>query len=101
MVEVLKWVDGEVEAFGEILSTREDYCASIGARNTTSVLQKPGCNHVKTCCDPSFPLSLDGVRKPSVEASNWGMRFFSDVWNVGREELALEVAKKNREKVLN
>jgi hypothetical protein len=25
----------------------------------------------------------------------------SVVWNVGREELALEVAKKNREKVLN
>jgi hypothetical protein len=79
MVEVLKWVDGEVEAFGEILSTREDYCAWIGARNTTSILQKPGCNHVKVCCDPSFPLSLDGVRKPSVEASNLGRRFFSRV----------------------
>lgn len=50
--------------------TREYYCAWVGARSTALILYKAGCGHVKACCDPGFALSLDDVRKPSVEASN-------------------------------
>jgi hypothetical protein len=39
------------------------------------------------------------VTTPSTEASNLGRKFFSDIWNAEWKKLALEVAKKNREKV--
>jgi hypothetical protein len=41
------WIDGKVQAFGEILSTREGYYAWIGARSVASMLEKVSCKHVK------------------------------------------------------
>jgi predicted nuclease with TOPRIM domain len=43
----VKWVDGEVEAFNEIFSTREDYYACIGVRSITLIPKKASYSHIK------------------------------------------------------
>jgi hypothetical protein len=45
---VIEWISGEAEAFEEILSDREDVCAFSGAREVAAILEKSGCEHVKT-----------------------------------------------------
>jgi hypothetical protein len=45
---VIEWISGEVEAFEEILSDRGDVCAFSGARGVAAILEKAGCEHVKT-----------------------------------------------------
>jgi hypothetical protein len=45
---VIKWISGEAEAFEEILSDRGDVCAFSGARGISAILEKTGCDHVKT-----------------------------------------------------
>jgi hypothetical protein len=45
---VIEWISGEAEAFEEILSDRGDICAFSGARGIAAILEKAGCDHVKT-----------------------------------------------------
>jgi Ribonuclease G/E len=45
---VIEWISGEAEAFKEILSGRGDVCAFFGARGVAAILEKAGCEHVKT-----------------------------------------------------
>jgi Ribonuclease G/E len=45
---VIEWISGEAEAFEEILSDRGDICAFSGARGVVAILEKAGCEHVKT-----------------------------------------------------
>jgi hypothetical protein len=45
--EVIQWINGEVEAFEEVLSDRGDFCAFTGARGAMSILEKVGCDHAK------------------------------------------------------
>lgn len=68
---VVKWINDKVEAFGEVLSTREDYCAWIGARSATSMLEKVDCEHVKIIGNPDFKVSQDDVKKPSLKPPKW------------------------------
>jgi hypothetical protein len=44
---VIQWIGDETEAFDEILSDREDFCAFSGARGIAAILEKAGCEHVK------------------------------------------------------
>lgn len=50
------WIDGKVEAFGEILSTREGYYAWISAQSVASMLEKVGCKHVKAVGQLDFKV---------------------------------------------
>jgi uncharacterized protein CbrC (UPF0167 family) len=45
---VLEWIIREAEAFEEILSDCGDVCAFSGARGISAILEKAGCDHVKT-----------------------------------------------------
>jgi Ribonuclease G/E len=45
---VIEWTSGEAEAFEEILSDRGDVCVFFGARGISAILEKAGCDHVKT-----------------------------------------------------
>ena len=45
---VVQWIGEEVEAFEEILSDRGDFCAFAGARGVAAILEKTGCEHVKS-----------------------------------------------------
>jgi Ribonuclease G/E len=45
---VIEWINSEAEAFEEILSDHGDVCAFSGARGVAAILEKAGCEHVKT-----------------------------------------------------
>jgi hypothetical protein len=34
---------------------------------------------MKTCTDPNFEVPVDSVRRSTVEASEWGKKFLSDI----------------------
>jgi hypothetical protein len=59
---VIRWINGEIEAFKEILSNRRDFCAFAGVRGAVSVLEKVGCNHAKVVVHPGFSLSADDIK---------------------------------------
>jgi hypothetical protein len=92
---VIEWISGEAEAFEEILNDRGDICAFSGARGIAAILEKAGCDHVKTTANAEAAFSIDDIKDPSAEATLMGGKFYSDVWvNCGRE-LAHEIIKKN------
>jgi hypothetical protein len=45
---VIEWISGEAESFEEILSDRGDVCAFSGACGISAILEKAGCDHIKT-----------------------------------------------------
>jgi Ribonuclease G/E len=45
---VIEWISGEAETFKEILSDRGDVCVFSGARGISAILEKAGCDHIKT-----------------------------------------------------
>jgi hypothetical protein len=67
--EVIQRINGEVEAFEEVLSDRGDFCAFSGARGAMSILDKVGCDHVKAIAQPNFAFLADDIRNPSAEAT--------------------------------
>jgi hypothetical protein len=66
---VIEWISGEAEASEEILGDRGDVCAFSGARGVSAILEKVGCNHVKTLAQAEAALSVDDTKDPSAEAS--------------------------------
>jgi hypothetical protein len=73
---VIQWINGEVEAFEEILSDIGNFCAFAGARGAVSVLEKVGCKHATAVVQPGFPLSANDIKNPSVEAITLGRKLF-------------------------
>jgi hypothetical protein len=65
----IEWISSEAEAFEEILNHRWDVCAFSGARGIASILEKSGCDHVKTLAQAEAALSVDDTKDPSAEAS--------------------------------
>jgi hypothetical protein len=76
---VIEWVSSEAEAFEEILSDRGDVCAFSAARGVAAILEKAGCEHVKTLAQAKASFSVDDTKDPSTEASLIGVKFFTDV----------------------
>jgi hypothetical protein len=66
---IVEWINGEVEAFEEILSDRGDVCAFSGVRGISAILEKAGCNHVKTMAHAEAAFSVDDTKDPSAEAT--------------------------------
>jgi Ribonuclease G/E len=73
---VIEWINNEAEAFEEILSDRGDVCAFFGARGVAAILEKAGCEHVKTLAQAEAAFSIDDTKDPSVEASSIGGKKF-------------------------
>jgi hypothetical protein len=73
---VIEWISGEAEAFEEILSDRGDVCAFSGARGVAAVLEKVGCDHVRTLAQAEAAFFVDDTKDPSAEASFMGGNFF-------------------------
>jgi hypothetical protein len=76
---VIEWISGEAEAFEEILNDRGDICAFSGARGIAAILEKAGCDHVKTTAQAEAAFSIDDTKDPSAEATLMGGKFYSDV----------------------
>jgi hypothetical protein len=96
---VIKWISGEAEAFEEILSDRGDVCAFSGARGISAILEKAGCDHVKTLAQAEVAFSVDDTKDPSAEASLMGRKFYSDIWINGGWEMAHEMMKKSEKDI--
>jgi hypothetical protein len=92
---VVEWISGEVEAFEEILSDRGDVCAFSGARGVATILEKAGCEHVKTLAQAEAAFSIDDTKDPSAEASSISGKIFTDIWENGGRGMAHEIMKKS------
>jgi hypothetical protein len=96
---VIEWISGEAEAFEEILSDHEDVYAFSGARGISAILEKSGCNHVKTLAQAEAALSVCDTKDPSAEASLMGRKFYTDIWEKGGREMAHEIMKKSEKDI--
>jgi hypothetical protein len=72
---VIEWISGEAEAFKKILSDRGDVCVFSGARGISAILEKAGCDHIKTMAQAEACFSVDDTKDPSAEASLMGGKF--------------------------
>jgi hypothetical protein len=85
---VIKWIEGEIKAFEEVLTGRGDFCACIGARGAISVLEKASYENVKVVIQPDFSVSATDIKEPSVEATALSGKFYSKVWlNDGERDI--------------
>jgi hypothetical protein len=92
---VVEWISGEAKAFEEVLSDRGDVCAFSGARGISAILEKAGCDHVKTMAQTEAAFSVDDTKDPLAEATLMGGKFYNDVWVNGGRELAHDIIKKS------
>jgi hypothetical protein len=92
---VIEWISGEAKAFEEILSDHGDVCAFSGARGISAILEKVGCDHVKTMAHAEAVFSVDDTKDPSGEATLMGGKFYNDVWVNSGRDLAHEIIKKS------
>jgi hypothetical protein len=92
---VIEWISGEAESFEEFLSDRGDVCAFSGARGISAILEKAGCDHIRTMAQTEAAFSADDTKDPSAEATLMGEKFYNDVWVNGDQEMAHEIIKKS------
>ncbi|KAL5647168.1 hypothetical protein ACJX0J_041523, partial [Zea mays] len=69
------------------------------ARGVLAILEKAGCNHVKTLAQAEAAFSVDDTKDPSAEASLMGSKFFTDIWENGGREMAHEIMKKSEKDI--
>jgi hypothetical protein len=91
----IEWINGEAEAFEEVLSGRGDVCAFSGARGIAAILEKAGCEHVKILAQAEAAFSIEDTKDPSAEASLIGGKFFTDIWENGGRGMAHKIIKKS------
>jgi hypothetical protein len=91
----IEWINGEAEAFEEILSGRGDICAFSGARGIAAILERRGCEHVKSLAQTEAALCIEGIKDPSAEASLVGGKFFTDIWENDGREMSQEIIRKS------
>jgi uncharacterized protein CbrC (UPF0167 family) len=72
---VVEWISDEAETFEEILSDCGDVCAFSGARGISAILEKAGCDHIKTMAQTEAAFSVDDTKDPSAEATLVGRKF--------------------------
>jgi hypothetical protein len=65
----IEWISHEAEAFEEILNSRGHICAFSGARGIATILERKGCEHVKSLAQSETALSSKDIKDPSAEAS--------------------------------
>jgi hypothetical protein len=94
---VIKWIEGEVEAFDEVLTGRGDFCECVGDRGAVSLLEKAGCEHAKAVIQLDFSVSAIDIKEPSVEAIILSGKFYSEGWMNGSREMADEAIRQNEE----
>jgi hypothetical protein len=62
-----------------IFSYCGDVCAFSGARGVATILEKVGCEHVKTLAQTEAAFSIEDMKDPSAEASSIGGKIFTDI----------------------
>jgi hypothetical protein len=59
----IEWISHEAEAFEEILNSRGDICAFSGARGIATILERKGCEHVKSLAQSETPFGTTFEQK--------------------------------------
>jgi hypothetical protein len=90
---VIKWIEGEIEAFDEVLTGRGGFLCLCRRRGVVSQLEKTGCEHAKAVIQLEFSVSASDIKEPSVEATTLGGKFYSEVWMNGGREIANEAIR--------
>ena len=87
----IRWIEGNIEAFHEVLTGWRDFCACVGARGALSLFEKAGCEHVKAVVRPRFEVSANDIREPSAKAIALGEGFIlrSDLLVVEKWQMKL------------
>jgi hypothetical protein len=96
---VIEWISGEAEAFEEILSDCGDVWAFSGARGVAAVLEKAGCDHVKTLAHAEAAFSVDDTKDPLGRSKFNRRNFFTDIWENSGREMAHEIMKKSEKDI--
>jgi hypothetical protein len=76
---VIEWISGEAEAFEEILSGHVDVCTFSGAWGISAILEKAGCDHVKTMAQAEATFSINDTKDPLAEETLMGGKFYNDI----------------------
>jgi hypothetical protein len=95
----IEWISHEADAFDEILNSRRDICAFSGARGIVTILEKKGCEHVKSLAQSEATLSSEDIKDPLAEASQVGGKFFTDIWDNGDREMAQEIIQRSEKDI--
>lgn len=66
---VIKWIEGQIEEFDEVLTGKGDFCACVGVRGVVSLLEKARCEHAKAVIQPDFSVSAADIKEPLAEAT--------------------------------
>jgi hypothetical protein len=61
----------------------------------SAILEKAGCDHIKTMAQAEATFSTDDTKDPSAEAILMDGKFYNDVWVNGGREMAHEIIKKS------
>jgi hypothetical protein len=77
------------------LSDHGDVCAFYGAWGLSTILEKAGCDHIKTMAQAEAAFSVDDTKDPSAEATLMGGKLYNDVWVNGGRDMAHEIIKKS------
>ena len=77
------------------MNSRGDICAFSGARGIATVLERKGCNHVKSLAQTETALSPEDIKDPSAESSLVGGKIFTDIWDNGGREMAQEIIQRS------
>jgi hypothetical protein len=72
-----------------------------GVRGISAILEKAGCDHIKTMAQAEVAFSVDDTKDPSAEATLMGGKFYNDVWVNGGREMAHEIIKKSEKDTLD
>ena len=67
----------------------------LWCEGVATILEKAGCEHVKTLAQAEAAFSIDDTKDPSAEASSIGGKIFTDIWENGGQGMAHEIIKKS------
>lgn len=58
-IGALDWIEKDLGEVKTIIISRSDYCVMIGSHGMALVLEKAGCEHVKTIGETSFDKAVE------------------------------------------
>jgi hypothetical protein len=94
-------IEGEVDAFDEVIAGHGDFCALLASRGTTVAFMKAGFTHGNIVNRPNFILSPADLNDIPGLARSTGNRFVTQIWVKGGRSLAGDEARSHLKPVIN
>jgi hypothetical protein len=95
----LAWIEKYLGEVKTIIISRSDYCVMIGSHGMASVLEKAGCEHVKTIRETSFDIAVEDINVVSKSMVGAVKIFFFELWDKGNRQLTASKAEAYTKKV--